>query len=96
VVNTVFHVAGDRVFILQAVRERDPKGLSGFRTRSLDLVTVDIRDPLAPRVYPRFNLLELKPELKPSYFMGSALAYRTAFCISTGTTIPRSPDRRVT
>jgi hypothetical protein len=39
-------------------------------------MTVDIRDPLAPRVHPPFNLLTLKPELKPSYFMGRALAYR--------------------
>jgi hypothetical protein len=73
VVGTCFLVESDRVFILQVKRTRNASGQ--LETTALDLMTIDISDPLAPRPHPPVDLLGRSGALKPSYHSGRALAY---------------------
>jgi hypothetical protein len=74
VVGTAFLVEKDRAFILQAKRKRSAP--NRFDTTALDLVTVDLSSPLAPRAHPPVDLLSRSGDLKPTYHSGEALAYK--------------------
>jgi hypothetical protein len=74
VVGTAFLVEKDRAFILQAKRKRNERGQS--ETTALDLVTIDLSNPLTPRVHPPADLFNRSGDLKPSYNSGEALAYK--------------------
>jgi hypothetical protein len=74
VTGTTFLVEKERAFILQAQRKRT--AARQLETLALDLLTIDINNPLAPKIHGPVDLLACTPGLKPSYDSGRALAYR--------------------